>query len=262
MNKIKLLNFKLKKALWQDLFWIYKSKFHQEWLEFAEHKEYTPWDSIKYIDWKNSSKTQKLYVKKFEEEKSIKVLFLVEINKSYYYFPNKLELLQEVIFTLWVSALHNKDQLFINNKPIKNFALLNNFIEKLETNNTTPSLENLIWANAKNKQIKDFLIFIISDTDKLPEKELKLLSIKNEIYFIHIFDKFENNLASENCDIILTNKIPIKISLSNKQKIQQYRQLRQEKLKKIENTLNKLQIKYLYLDTSLDPFKELLKLFL
>ena len=36
--------------------------------EFAEHREYTPGDDLRYVDWKVFGKTDKVYLKQFEED--------------------------------------------------------------------------------------------------------------------------------------------------------------------------------------------------
>lgn len=55
-NKIKSIEIKISKLLNWWLFWNYKSKMHWNWMDFAEHREYNFWDSIKNIDWKASSR--------------------------------------------------------------------------------------------------------------------------------------------------------------------------------------------------------------
>jgi uncharacterized protein (DUF58 family) len=47
-------------------------------MEFDEHKNYNSGDNIRDIDWKASSKTGELFVKKYEQEKDLKVLFVLD----------------------------------------------------------------------------------------------------------------------------------------------------------------------------------------
>lgn len=46
---------------------LHRSPFHGFSVEFAEHRQYRPGDEIKYIDWKIYSRTDRYYVKQFEE---------------------------------------------------------------------------------------------------------------------------------------------------------------------------------------------------
>ncbi|NCO31633.1 DUF58 domain-containing protein [bacterium] len=51
-------------------------------MDFVEHKEYSFSDPLKSIDWKASSKSDKIYSKIYEEERDLKVLFVIDINKN------------------------------------------------------------------------------------------------------------------------------------------------------------------------------------
>jgi len=267
MQKYKLLDFKLKKNLWWDIFWAYKSLFHWSWLEFVEHKEYTPWDEIKHIDWKLLWKTDKLFIKKYEELRNLNVLFILDIDESFYNFPNKLELLEEVFYTLALSAAHNNDNIFINNnftQSTNKLEIISKTIESIENKSFEQiNLEKFISKIAKNPKISNYLIFILSDTDKINNKKIwKLLWIKNELILINIFDYFENNL--DNLDLELNfkdNKHIESISLKNQNKIEEYKNLRKNKLEKVKKELKKLNTWYLYLDTQLNPYKEIYNFF-
>ena len=116
IKKIKLIDFKLTKSIWNLLFGLYKSKFHWSWINFSEHKEYVFWDPVKTIDWKTSSKTDKIYSKIFEEEKELKVLFLIDLNPSIFWKiakQTKKEILEEVFYSLAFSSYKNSDSFWI-----------------------------------------------------------------------------------------------------------------------------------------------------
>ena len=59
-------------------------------IEFAQHKEYSPGDEIKHIDWKAYGKFDKFYVKQFEEETNLRVYFLVDASASMGYKSGEL----------------------------------------------------------------------------------------------------------------------------------------------------------------------------
>ena len=113
-KKIKLLDFKLSKNLWSNLFWIYKTTFHWKWMEYAEHRQYIFWDSTKDIDWKISARTWDIYVKKYEEERDLSVLFLLDVSQTMNFWSwekTKKDLQQEVFYSLAFSALQNNDSI-------------------------------------------------------------------------------------------------------------------------------------------------------
>jgi uncharacterized protein (DUF58 family) len=67
---------------------LHKSPFHGFSVEFAEHRLYNTGDSIKNIDWKLYGRTDKLFVKRFEEETNLRCQIVLDVSSSMYY-PEK-----------------------------------------------------------------------------------------------------------------------------------------------------------------------------
>jgi len=61
------------------------SPYHGFAVEFATHREYVPGDEIKHIDWKVWSKTDRLYIKEYEEETNLKCTIVLDASKSMRY---------------------------------------------------------------------------------------------------------------------------------------------------------------------------------
>lgn len=61
---------------------LHKSPFHGFSVEFAEHKLYVPGDSIKNIDWKLFARTEKLFLKEYEDETNLKCSIAIDISSS------------------------------------------------------------------------------------------------------------------------------------------------------------------------------------
>jgi len=64
---------------------LHKSPFHGFSVEFAEHRLYNPGESIKNIDWKLFGRTDKLFVKRFEEETNLRCILVIDNSSSMYY---------------------------------------------------------------------------------------------------------------------------------------------------------------------------------
>ncbi len=64
---------------------MHKSPFHGFSVEFASHREYVPGDDIKHIDWKVQAKTDRFYIKQYEEETNLKATFLLDASESMHY---------------------------------------------------------------------------------------------------------------------------------------------------------------------------------
>jgi uncharacterized protein (DUF58 family) len=57
---------------------LHRSPYHGFSVEFAEHRQYMPGDEIRHVDWKVYGKTDRFYVKQFEEETNLKSYLLLD----------------------------------------------------------------------------------------------------------------------------------------------------------------------------------------
>ena len=60
----------------------HRSPYFGQSLEFAQHREYAPGDDIRRIDWKVLSKTDKVYLKQYEEETNLRTTLVVDASES------------------------------------------------------------------------------------------------------------------------------------------------------------------------------------
>lgn len=67
---------------------LHKSPFHGFSVEFAEHRLYNSGESIKHIDWKLYGRTDKLFIKRYEEETNLRCQLILDVSSSMY-FPVK-----------------------------------------------------------------------------------------------------------------------------------------------------------------------------
>lgn len=63
----------------------HKSPFKGTSVEFVEHRQYTPGDELRHIDWRAYAKTGEYYVKQFEEETNLRAYLLVDVSGSMAY---------------------------------------------------------------------------------------------------------------------------------------------------------------------------------
>jgi uncharacterized protein (DUF58 family) len=61
---------------------LHRSPYHGFSVEFTEHRQYMPGDEIKHIDWKAYGKTDRFFVKQFEEETNLKSYLIVDSSRS------------------------------------------------------------------------------------------------------------------------------------------------------------------------------------
>ena len=60
----------------------HKSPFHGFSVEFAEHRTYGPGDEIRHVDWKLFGKTDRYYVKQYEEETNLHSYIILDTSRS------------------------------------------------------------------------------------------------------------------------------------------------------------------------------------
>jgi uncharacterized protein (DUF58 family) len=92
---------------------MHPSPYHGFSVEFAEHREYVPGDDIRHVDWKVWSKTDKLYLKQYEEETNLLSYLLVDTSESMAYSSgenvSKLQYAQFVAAALAYMILQQQD---------------------------------------------------------------------------------------------------------------------------------------------------------
>jgi uncharacterized protein (DUF58 family) len=79
---------------------LHQSPFHGFSVEFAEHRLYNNGESIKNIDWKLLARTDKLFVKQFEEETNLRCYLLLDISSSMNFPVKGINKLQFSIYSI------------------------------------------------------------------------------------------------------------------------------------------------------------------
>jgi len=92
---------------------MHPSPYHGFSVEFAEHREYVPGDDIRHVDWKVWSKTDKFYLKQYEEETNLLLYLLLDTSESMGYASgknvSKLQYAQMVAAALGYMVLQQQD---------------------------------------------------------------------------------------------------------------------------------------------------------
>ena len=93
---------------------LHRSPYHGFSNEFAEHREYAPGDDLRYVDWKVFGKTDRFYLKQFEEETNLICYLLLDTSESMQYQGpgapmSKLAYAQCAAAALAYLVLHQRD---------------------------------------------------------------------------------------------------------------------------------------------------------
>jgi len=91
---------------------VHKSPYKGFSVEFAEHRQYYPGDEIRHIDWRVYGKTDRYYIKEYEEETNLRAYLLVDASGSMAYqgaHPSKFQYAQYIAASLAFLMLHQRD---------------------------------------------------------------------------------------------------------------------------------------------------------
>ena len=211
-KKFKFFEIKTKKVLFGDFFWNYKTNFKGSGIDFAEIREYIFWDSTKKIDWKTTAKYKKIFIKNYEQEKDLKIVFFLDIWKNMDFWIqdiSKKDLLVKIFYFLalsfislwnnvWVILFDEYNEIFIDFSKREDVIIktLSKIYSWKKIFKNSFKKEKINYVNLLKKYwIRDNLVFILTDNLEYNAKIFKSLDLYNEIIYINIFDYFENNLS-------------------------------------------------------------------
>ncbi len=85
---------------------LHRSPYHGFSVEFAEHRPYNPGDELRHVDWKVYAKTDRFYVKQYEEETNLRHYVVLDTSPSMRY-RGEAELSKLEYGSYLAAALHN-----------------------------------------------------------------------------------------------------------------------------------------------------------
>lgn len=84
---MRIKSLELRARVVMEGFWkgIHKSPYHGFSVEFSEYRQYTKGDDPRFIDWKVVARSDRVYIKKFEDETNLRCCLMVDQSKSMSY---------------------------------------------------------------------------------------------------------------------------------------------------------------------------------
>lgn len=187
----------------------HRSPLHGSSIEFAEHKEYSPGDEIRHIDWKAFGRFDKYYVKRFEDETNLRIYLLVDCSGSMGYGAEggahtKLEYAKRLAASVAFMLLRQQDSVGL-------IAFNDSVVEYVPARSKSSHLEDLcrVLVKLKPKGETGFpaalehaiehagrrsLILILSDffQDSGDSERLQAqLARRHEVGFFQVLDRAE-----------------------------------------------------------------------
>ncbi len=111
-KKIKLLEISTRKLVNSVFVGQYHSAFKGQGMTFAEFREYVPGDDVRAISWTLTARTGKTFIKKFDEDRELTLIFAVDLSGSVDYGSQKYfkgEVITHLAALLGFSAQKNND---------------------------------------------------------------------------------------------------------------------------------------------------------
>ena len=187
----------------------HKSPYHGFSVEFAEHRSYGHGDEIRHIDWKLYGKTDRYYIKRFEEETNLRSHILIDTSQSMKFKSKnitKLDYASYLAAALTHLMLSQKDGigLILFDENIKKFIppraskthakIIMETLDTIKCGNDTRIKKTLDYMAERIK--KRGLVILISDLMDNPDEVLMGLNHfrhnKQEVIVFHIMDRQES----------------------------------------------------------------------
>ncbi len=192
---------------------LHKSPYHGFSVEFAEHRQYMPGDDVKRLDWKIFAKTDRYYIKQFEEETNLKAYIILDTSRSMAFGSegrtSKFEYASYITAALAQLMIQQRDAvgltLYDENirthmPPHATKAYLREILKQLETaepGNKTGTANSLHEIAERIK--RRGLVIILSDLFDKPDEVMKALRHfrhkKNEVIVMQVLDPLERSFA-------------------------------------------------------------------
>ena len=275
ISKISSLELRARFIVEGFLLGLHKSPYHGFSIEFSQHRPYMQGDSPKDIDWKVYGKSDRFYVKQYEEETNLKSYVLLDVSKSMTFASagriSKLEYASQLTASLSYLMLKQKDavSLSVYADQIKKYLPPNSsriYLKEIisvlskivpDANTNTSFCLNQI----SDKITKRGLVVIISDFFDDPEKVISAIKkfrfYKNEVIVFQILDQAERNFSFQKDAIFKDLETGEEITTQPYQIQKSYRDAMDTFLNKIKSECLRNGVEYNLIDTS-TPFDKAL----
>jgi uncharacterized protein (DUF58 family) len=189
---------------------VHRSPYHGFSIEFAEHREYAQGDDLRYVDWKVFGKTDKFYLKQYEEETNLVSHMLIDTSESMRYRSaeaplSKLEYAQCVAASLSYLILQQQDSVGLVTFDSEVRALINASANPSHLKQLLYVMENSraqrktrtgpIFHDLAERLKRRGLVLILSDLfDDVPSMMAGLKHFRHrrhEVVVFHVLDPAE-----------------------------------------------------------------------
>jgi len=214
INRLGNLQLKARMAAEGAMTGLHRSPHHGSSIEFAEHREYTPGDDPRHIDWKAFARLDRFYIKVFEDETNLRAWLLLDCSKSMAYASgeeSKFDYAKVLAAACAYLLLRQQDSAGLltfgdtldpHIPPRSTWTHFNEITEALvrkEASGKTDIVKALDWL--AGSLTGRSIVILLSDMLDVREDVLKLLkqirSRKNDVAVLQILDPHEVDFPFE-----------------------------------------------------------------
>lgn len=258
---------------------LHKSPYHGFSVEFAEHRQYMPGDDIKNVDWKVYGKTDRFYVKQFEEETNLKAYLLLDCSASMGYTSSEVTKFQYAAYlaaALTYLLIHQRDAVGLVSfddkirrllPPRSVTTYLSRILHELENTTTanttiiTPTLHEIAERIKRRGLIMLFSDLFDENLDGVLQGLQHFRHRNHEVIVFHILDPMEISFAFKEDAIFQDVETRSEISTQPVHIRSEYRRLMQDFVNTIKKGCRENNIDYVQMSTA-TPFDFALTQFL
>ncbi len=175
---------------------LHKSPYHGFSVEFAEHRLYNSGESTRHIDWKLYGRTDKLFVKRYEEETNLRCQIIID-NSSSMHFPGK-ELLEKGVMNKITFSVHSAAALMHMLKMQRDAVGLSLFSDHLEEN--TPARSSSLHHKLLFMKLDDAMDSGKNENGKRTSAATALHQIAESIHKRSLVILFSDMMESNDSD--------------------------------------------------------------
>ncbi|HKQ50025.1 MAG TPA: DUF58 domain-containing protein [Phycisphaerae bacterium] len=213
LAKIGGLEFRARQVVEGFIGGMHRSPYHGYSVEFAEHREYVPGDDLRHLDWRVYGKSDRYYVKQYEEETNLRAHVLLDCSSSMRYPEHatstgrmtKFEYAATVAASLAYLLIHQQDavglMLFDDDlrshlPPSSNHAHLQAILAqleraRLERPTQTRALFTKLAGQLPRRSIAILISDLLSDVEEVVEGIEMLRHGNHEVIVLHVLDHDE-----------------------------------------------------------------------
>jgi uncharacterized protein (DUF58 family) len=258
---------------------LHKSPYHGFSVEFAEHRPYRAGDEVKNIDWKVYGRSNRYYVKQYEEETNLRSTILVDISASMAFASEghipKVEYASYLAASLSYLMMKQRDSvgLALYDNEVRTYlpskskpSYLNLILKELEAVQPTGETETAKALDKLADQIKRRgLIIIISDffddVDSISSALKHFRHKENEVIVFQLLDPRELDFDFGRAAKFVDLETGEEMATNSHQLKDAYQQKMKEFTKQIRDVCHSQKVDYNLVVTS-DPFDKAMREFL